>query len=46
MSQIVVITGASSGFGVLTARALADAGNIAYAGMRGQSGHGLARSCR
>jgi NADP-dependent 3-hydroxy acid dehydrogenase YdfG len=28
MSNIVVITGASSGFEALTARALADAGNI------------------
>ncbi|MFI7633531.1 SDR family oxidoreductase [Nonomuraea sp. NPDC049400] len=34
MSNIVVITGASSGFGALTARALADTGNTVYAGMR------------
>ncbi|MFB4284789.1 MULTISPECIES: SDR family oxidoreductase [unclassified Nonomuraea] len=34
MSNIVLITGASSGFGALTARALADAGNTVYAGMR------------
>ena len=34
MSNIVVITGASSGFGALTARALADKGNTVYAGMR------------
>ncbi|MEZ0074695.1 SDR family oxidoreductase [Planotetraspora sp. GP83] len=34
MSIVVVITGASSGFGALTARALADAGNVVYAGMR------------
>jgi NAD(P)-dependent dehydrogenase (short-subunit alcohol dehydrogenase family) len=32
--KIVVITGASSGFGNLTARALARAGHIVYAGMR------------
>jgi NAD(P)-dependent dehydrogenase (short-subunit alcohol dehydrogenase family) len=32
--QIIVITGASSGFGALTARALADAGHTVYAGMR------------
>ncbi|MCQ4209684.1 SDR family oxidoreductase [Streptomyces longispororuber] len=32
--DIVVITGASSGFGALTARALADAGHTVYAGMR------------
>ncbi|WP_043662517.1 SDR family oxidoreductase [Streptomyces xylophagus] len=34
MSNIVVITGASSGFGALTARALADKGSTVYAGMR------------
>jgi NAD(P)-dependent dehydrogenase (short-subunit alcohol dehydrogenase family) len=34
MNNIVVITGASSGFGALTARALADKGNTVYAGMR------------
>jgi NAD(P)-dependent dehydrogenase (short-subunit alcohol dehydrogenase family) len=32
--KIVVITGASSGFGALTARALADAGHTVYAGIR------------
>jgi NAD(P)-dependent dehydrogenase (short-subunit alcohol dehydrogenase family) len=36
--QIVVITGASSGFGALTARALADAGHTVYAGMRETAG--------
>ncbi|MDH6219700.1 SDR family oxidoreductase [Streptomyces pseudovenezuelae] len=34
MNNIVVITGASSGFGALTARALADAGHTVYAGIR------------
>ncbi|MFI6402449.1 SDR family oxidoreductase [Streptomyces sp. NPDC050548] len=34
MNNIVVITGASSGFGALTARALADQGETVYAGMR------------
>ena len=34
MHQVIVITGASSGFGALTARALADAGHVVYAGMR------------
>ncbi|SEC53486.1 NADP-dependent 3-hydroxy acid dehydrogenase YdfG [Streptomyces sp. 3213] len=34
MNDIVVITGASSGFGALTARALADEGHTVYAGMR------------
>ncbi len=38
MSNVVVITGASSGFGALTARALADAGNTVYAGMRETAG--------
>ena len=36
--QIVVITGASSGFGALTARALAKAGHTVYAGMRETTG--------
>jgi NAD(P)-dependent dehydrogenase (short-subunit alcohol dehydrogenase family) len=34
MSKVIVITGASSGFGALSARALADAGHTVYAGMR------------
>ena len=34
MKQIIVITGASSGFGALTARSLALAGHTVYAGMR------------
>ena len=34
MKNIIVITGASSGFGALTARALAKAGHIVYASMR------------
>lgn len=38
MHQIIVITGASSGFGALTARALADTGNTVYAGMRNTNG--------
>jgi NAD(P)-dependent dehydrogenase (short-subunit alcohol dehydrogenase family) len=38
MSNVVVITGASSGFGALTARALADAGDTVYAGMRETAG--------
>ena len=39
MSRTIVITGASSGFGALTARALADAGHTVYAGMRDTTGH-------
>jgi NAD(P)-dependent dehydrogenase (short-subunit alcohol dehydrogenase family) len=34
MSKVVLITGASSGFGAMTARALADAGHLVYAGIR------------
>lgn len=34
MSKVVVISGASSGFGAMTARALADASHTVYAGMR------------
>jgi NAD(P)-dependent dehydrogenase (short-subunit alcohol dehydrogenase family) len=38
MQQVIVITGASSGFGALTARALAQAGHIVYASMRETEG--------
>ena len=38
MKQVIVITGASSGFGALTARALAQAGHIVYASMRESAG--------
>jgi NAD(P)-dependent dehydrogenase (short-subunit alcohol dehydrogenase family) len=38
MKQVIIITGASSGFGALTARALADAGHIVYASMRETKG--------
>lgn len=43
MNKIIVITGASSGFGALTARALADAGDIVYAGMRETAGRNAPR---
>ncbi|WP_420593828.1 hypothetical protein [Deinococcus sp.] len=42
MGKIILISGASSGFGALTARALADEGHTVYAGMRGTSGHNAA----
>jgi NAD(P)-dependent dehydrogenase (short-subunit alcohol dehydrogenase family) len=38
MKQVIVITGASSGFGALAARALAAAGHTVYASMRGTAG--------
>ena len=38
MHKIIVITGASSGFGAMTARALARAGHTVYAGMRDTAG--------
>ena len=38
MSKTIVITGASSGFGALTARRLADADHTVYAGMRDTMG--------
>ena len=38
MKQVIVITGASSGFGALTARALVNAGHIVYASMRDTTG--------
>jgi NADP-dependent 3-hydroxy acid dehydrogenase YdfG len=38
MKQVIVITGASSGFGALSARRLADAGHTVYAGMRATAG--------
>jgi NAD(P)-dependent dehydrogenase (short-subunit alcohol dehydrogenase family) len=41
MKNIIIITGASSGFGALTARALAKAGNTVYASMRETKGRNL-----
>lgn len=38
-AKVAVVTGASSGFGAMTARALARAGHTVYAGMRGTTGH-------
>ncbi|MEY9930627.1 NAD(P)-dependent dehydrogenase (short-subunit alcohol dehydrogenase family) [Catenulispora sp. GP43] len=41
--SIIIVTGASSGFGNLTARALATAGHTVYAGMRETTGRNTAR---
>jgi NAD(P)-dependent dehydrogenase (short-subunit alcohol dehydrogenase family) len=38
MKKVIVVTGASSGFGALAGRALAKAGHVAYARMRDTSG--------
>jgi NAD(P)-dependent dehydrogenase (short-subunit alcohol dehydrogenase family) len=43
MKQIIVITGASSGFGRLSANALAKAGHTVYASMRGTTGRNAAQ---
>jgi NAD(P)-dependent dehydrogenase (short-subunit alcohol dehydrogenase family) len=39
MHRTIIVTGASSGFGALTARALADVGHVVYAGIRDTEGH-------
>lgn len=43
MSNIILITGASSGFGLMTAKALAQAGHTVYASMRETSGRNAPR---
>jgi NAD(P)-dependent dehydrogenase (short-subunit alcohol dehydrogenase family) len=41
-TSIIVVTGASSGFGAMTVRALADAGHTVYAGIRDTNGRNTA----
>jgi len=43
MKKVIVITGASSGFGRLSANALAKAGHAVYASMRGATGRNAAQ---
>jgi len=43
MKNVIVITGASSGFGALAARALAITGNTVYASMRETTGRNAAQ---
>lgn len=42
-TQVILVTGASSGFGLMTARALAQAGHTVYASMRETQGKNAAR---
>ena len=44
MKQVIIITGASSGFGRLSANALAKAGHVVYASMRGTTGRNAAQA--
>ncbi|MFP3632881.1 SDR family NAD(P)-dependent oxidoreductase, partial [Burkholderia sp. SIMBA_045] len=43
MKEVVLVTGASSGFGLLTAQALARAGHTVYASMRESAGRNAPR---
>jgi NAD(P)-dependent dehydrogenase (short-subunit alcohol dehydrogenase family) len=44
MDKTIVVTGASSGMGALSARALADVGHTVYAGMRDMTGRNAAQA--
>lgn len=43
MNNVIVVTGASSGFGLMSARALAQAGHTVYAGMRETQGRNASK---
>ena len=44
MQQVIVVTGASSGFGLMTAKALAKAGHMVWAGIRETQGRNAPRA--